>query len=365
MVSSSALSDIKDFNTTTNKINILIKTDIKNSFSYSGLASFYNGVTAYIVSNDGVQKLNNDDFYTITQEQSLAILGHYKVMILNNVNSDVSFRENKLFFELSKNSKQKFDINNIQTQTLLKSDLIKFSDPFQKLKYVHLWEPLRLLCIGIERIILWISSLHIFGWGVTIILFSFIFKIFILPIDIFIIRSQRKASYVQASLNTKLEYIKSNFFGEEAHKKFLAAHKEKGVTPFYNLKPLFLNIVFIPFFIAIFNVLGELDLISGHSFLWIKDLAYPDAMFQFDFNIPLLGNSINPLPILMTLMSISFVVFHENRIVSANELKKQKLNLYILAFGIFLLFYPFPSAIVLYWTCATLWQIIQQKFIHV
>ena len=87
MISSSALSDIKDFNTTTNKINILIKTDIKNSFSYSGLASFYNGVTAYIVSNDGVQKLNNDDFYTITQEQSLAILGHYKVMDSNNVNS--------------------------------------------------------------------------------------------------------------------------------------------------------------------------------------------------------------------------------------------------------------------------------------
>ena len=228
-----------------------------------------------------------------------------------------------------------------------------------------MWEPFRLLCIGIEGIFLWINSIHIFGWGLTIILFSLIFKIFILPINIFLIRSQRKVSYIQVSLAPRLEKIKSTFSGEEAHNKFMAAHKEIGVTPFYNLKPLFLTVIPIPFLIAIFNVLGELDLIAGNSFLWIKDLAYPDAMFQFDFNIPFLGNSINPLPIIMTLMTIFLAFFHQNRIVSEKELKKQKLNLYIIAFGIFLLFYPFPSAMVLYWTCATLWQIIQQRFIRI
>ena len=94
------------------------------------------------------------------------------------------------------------------------------------------------------------------------------------------------------------------YSGEEAHNKFLEAHKAKGVTPYYNLKPLLVALFPIPFFIAIFNVLGEIDLISGHSFLWIKDLAYPDSIFYIAIEIPLLGNSINLLPILMTILTI-------------------------------------------------------------
>ncbi len=365
MLSYSAFADVKNFKATPNKINNLINTDIKSSYSYLGLASFYNEVRAYIVSADGLQKLNDDHYFTIYEDQSLAIIGHHKVIIISDVNSDILFKENKLFFEASKNSNQEFNINNIRTQILLKYDLVNFSDSFQKLKYVHLWEPLRLLSIGIEAIFLWLNSIHVFGWGVTIILSSLIFKVFILPINIFLVSSQRKVSNIQASLEPKLENIKLNFSGEEAHKKFMQAHKEKGVTPFYNLRPLFLTIFPIPFLISIFNVLGELDQISGHSFLWIKDLAYPDAIFQFEFYIPLLGNSINPLPILMTLFTLFVAIFHQNHIVSVKELRRQKLNLYFITFGIFLLFYPFPSAMVLYWTFATLWQLIQQRFIRI
>lgn len=360
-----ASTEIKNFETSPNEINYLIKTDIKSSFSFSGLATFYNGVAAYIVSDDEVRKLNDKDFYKITKQQSLAIIGHYKVMIVDSINADVSFKNDKLAIEVYKNSDQKIDLNVLEAKILLKSDLIKYGDKFQKLKYAHLWEPLRLLSIGIEAIFLWLNSIHVFGWGVTIILSSLIFKIFILPINIFLVSSQRKVSNIQASLETKLENIKSNFSGEEAHNKFMQAHKEKGVTPFYNLRPLFLTIVPIPFLISIFNVLGELDLISGHSFLWIKDLAYPDAIFQFKFYIPLLGNSINPLPILMTLFTLFAAIFHKNHIVSVKELRRQKLNLYFITFGIFLLFYPFPSAMVLYWTFATLWQLVQQRFIRI
>ncbi len=362
------LADIKNIKIETKNINLLIDTEIKESFIYSGLAAYYNGMSAYILDDSGVEKIENGTFYEINPLQSLVVIGHYKVMIINNLNTSLSFKEKSIVWddesifikdqELNQN-------NELEVQILLKSDLIDISQKYSKLKYVHLWMPLQKLSFVVEIILLWLHSIHIFGWGITIILLSLIFKIFIFPVNILLIRSQRKVSYIQASLAPRLEEIKLNFSGEKAHNEFMAAHKEKGITPFYNLRPLILTIVPIPFLIAIFNVLGELDLISGHSFLWIEDLAYPDAIIQFNLQIPLLGNSINLLAILMTLMTIFAAFFHQNKIVNTKELKKQKLNLYFIAFGIFVLFYPFPSAMVLYWTFATLWQLIQQKFLRI
>lgn len=99
--------------------------------------------------------------------------------------------------------------------------------------------------------------------------------------------------------------------------------------------------------------------------MWISDLAFPDAVFDFGVHIPLLGNSINLLPILMTLLTVFAALLHQNKIVSAKELRKQKNNLYFMALGFLLLFYPFPSAMVLYWTFANIWQLIQQRFVRV
>lgn len=354
-----ARADIKTLELDSNNFNTFIEDKVREPFSYSGLASFYNGLTAYIINENGVKRLDDENFYALNPSQSLAIVGHYKILIVSNINADISFTDEKLILKGDAN-RQKF-----QAQILLKSDLTQLPQPFKKLKYTHLWEPFRLLCIGIEEALLWLHSLHSLGWGVTIILLSLLFKIFILPANVLLTRSQRKVSHIQARLAPELETIKVNFSGEEAHNKFMAAHKANGVTPFYNLKPLLLTLAPIPFWIAIFNVLGELNQIAGHSFMWITDLAYPDAIFDFGVHVPLLGTSINLLPILMTLLTIFAALLHQNKIVSAKELRRQKLNLYFMAFGFLLLFYPFPSAMVLYWTFANIWGLIQQRFIRV
>jgi YidC/Oxa1 family membrane protein insertase len=352
-------ADLKVLNVERNNINTLVENQVREQFSYSGLATFYNGLTAYIVDENSTKRLSGDNFYAFSSSQSLAIVGHYKILTVSNINATISFTDEKLIWKTSGNKEK------VQAHLFLKSDLTQQSIPFQKLKYAHLWEPFRMLCVGIEGILLWLHSLQSLGWGITIILFSLIFKIFILPANILLARSQRKVSRIHARLENELEAIKANYSGEEAHNRFMTAHKEQGVTPFYNLKPLLLTLVPIPFLIVIFNVLGESDLIAGHSFLWISDLAYPDAFFNFGIHIPLLGNSINLLPILMTLLTIFAALFHQNKIVSTKELRKQKLNLYFMAFGFLLLFYPFPSAMVLYWTFTNIWGLIQQRFIHV
>ena len=352
-------ADVRVLDVEKNNINTIIENQVREKFSYSGLATFYNGMTAYIINENGIERLSGDNFYDLTANQSLAVVGHFKILTVTNINATISFTDEKLIFKEDSNREK------IQAHLFLKSDLIQLPKLFQKLRYAHLWQPLRVLCIWIEEILLWFHSLHSMGWGVTIILFSLLFKIFILPVNILLTQSQRKVSQIKAHLATELEMIKKNYTGEEAHDKFIAAHKAQGVTPFYNLKPLFLTLAPIPFWIAIFNVLGESDLIAGHSFMWISDLSYPDAFFKLGLNIPLLGNSINLLPILMTLLTIFAAILHENKIVSKKELYKQKFNLYFMALGCMLLFYPFPAAMVLYWTLANLWSLIQQRFIHV
>lgn len=354
-----AQAEIRLVEVNSKNLNNFIEDNVREPFSYSGMASFYNGLTAFIMDKNGVKRLDDEGFYILNSNQSLAIVGHYKILITSNINAEISFTNEQLIFKEGGESQK------LKAQILYKSDLTQLPQPFQKLKYSHLWEPFRLLSIKIEEIILWLHSLHGLGWGMTIILLSLLFKVFILPANLLLTRSQRNVSHIQARLAPELEIIKANFSGEEAHNKFMAAHKAQGVTPFYNLKPLLLTLAPVPFLIAIFNVLGEFDKIAGHSFMWVSDLAYPDAVFDFGIYIPSLGNSINLLPILMALLWVFAALIHQNKIVSSKELRKQKVNLYFIALLFLLLFYPFPAAMVLYWTFANIWQLIQQRFIRI
>ena len=204
-------AEIKEIRTDQENINNIIIKNVKSPFLYSGLAAFYNGVTAYIVDDYHIEKLDNEHWYTITTGQSLAIVGQYNILLIKDVNTAVLLADNELSWKRNDGKHE------IQAQILLKSDLTQLPQYLQKLKYAHLWEPIRLLCIGIEEILLWLHSIHKFGWGITIILLSLLFKILMLPANILLTRSQRKVSYIQAHLGPKLMEINANFSGEEAH----------------------------------------------------------------------------------------------------------------------------------------------------
>ena len=327
LLSDIAPAQVHKYSIDYNSIVSLTEKSVRDSFSYSGIAAFYNSISAYILSKEGIESLD-EGIRTLVPGQSLAVVGHYKILVIDDPGMSVSFSNDKLLMHKIGAKNDDFDGSRVSVQLLLKSDLDQLPEPFYKLKYIHLWKPFRGLCLCIEAILLQINSIHSFGWGVSIILFSLLFKIFTFPVNIWITRAQRNVSHIQARLAPELEYIKANFSGEDAHHKFIAAHKQQGVTPFYKIKPLLLIFAMVPFWIAIFNALGEMDHIAGHAFLWIQDLAYPDAIYNLGIRIPLLGNSINLLPILMTILNIFAALLHQNRIISSKDLRKQKLNLY-------------------------------------
>jgi len=103
------------FESSIENINLLINSEIKEKFSYNGLASYYNGLTAYIVDNLDINRIESDTLYKITPQQSLVIIGHYKVMIVKNLNTSLSFDQNIIWNQINNTMNE----NELKIQILL------------------------------------------------------------------------------------------------------------------------------------------------------------------------------------------------------------------------------------------------------
>ena len=145
----------------------------------------------------------------------------------------------------------------------------------------------------------------------------------------------------------------------------MAVFKSHGVTPFYSLRPLLVSLIQIPILLAIFNALGEMPQLAGASFLWIDDLAYPDSITRIGTPIPWIGEEISLMPWVMTIVTLLSALLFRNRYSSPMELKKQRRKLYLMAATFLVLFYPFPAAMVMFWTVTNLLQAAQQQVIKI
>lgn len=231
------------------------------------------------------------------------------------------------------------------------------------LRYTHLWGWLRALSLLLEDILTGVQKLTKLGWGLSIILLCVLIKIALVPVSIFVAKQQRRVGKIQSALEQPLREIKANYDGQEAHERIMAAHKELGVSPFYTLRPMLGMFIQVPILVAVFNMLGELPQLSQQIFLWISDLAYPDAITHIPGSgsgVPLFGTTLNLLPILMTVVTIASAIIYRDHVAPAAETRKQKRNLYFMAIAFFVLFYPFPASMVLYWATANVLQVGQQ-----
>lgn len=231
------------------------------------------------------------------------------------------------------------------------------------LRYTHLWGWLRALSLLLEDVLTGIQSITKFSWGLSVILLCVLIKVALIPVSIFVARQQRRVGSIQSALEPPLREIRASYDGQEAHERIMAAHKDLGVSPFYTLRPMLGMFIQVPVLVAVFNMLGELPHLAGEAFWWMSDLAYPDAVLQFmgpGKAVPLFGNTLNLLPILMTVVTIVSAIIYRDHVAPATQTRKQKRNLYLMAIAFFVLFYPFPASMVLYWATANVLQVVQQ-----
>ncbi len=195
------------------------------------------------------------------------------------------------------------------------------------------------------------------NYGVAIIMLTLSVKALLFPFT----RKSQMSLYRMQQLQPHLEQLK------EKHKKDkqkmaqeqMELFKKHGVNPMSGCLPLLLQ---MPIFYALFRTLQlSFEMRQAPFILWINDLSQPDRMYVMSFSLPFLGNSINVLPIIMTLASVFQMRMMPKPADPRAEQQQQLMRIMPILFAFIL--YHMPSGLVLYWTVSTILSIGEQLLI--
>ena len=156
-----------------------------------------------------------------------------------------------------------------------------------------------LFIFPIEQILelCFVFFLHIFynDPAPSVLGFSFAVSILTLPLYIMCEKQQRSELDIQKQMMPEVDNIKAVFSGDERFMRLAVYYRQNGYHPLYSLRSSIPLIIQIPFFIAAYHFLSNMEIINGVSFGPIADLGKPDSLLTIK------TISINILPIVMTL----------------------------------------------------------------
>ncbi|WP_339071128.1 membrane protein insertase YidC [Pseudomonas idahonensis] len=228
--------------------------------------------------------------------------------------------------------------------------------------FAGLWEWMRALILGIMFVLGFIHQAA-GSWGLSIILLAVLVRLVMYPIAKNAMAAQKKFAAIQERLQPELQEIRRNYKGGEQSERILELYEAHKVSPLAGLKPLLIVLIQIPIFVALYHLLGQVFELRNEPFLWMKTLAQPDQLFSFDIDIPFFGKYFNLLPVLMALSTLLSIKFSSASSTNATEAFRQRFFLWLMALVFFLLFYSFPSGMVMYWTMANILQFIHQRLV--
>ena len=230
---------------------------------------------------------------------------------------------------------------------------------FSSLLFSKLWQWMRSLSFALLWLLKFIHAL-IPSWGGAIIILAVCVRVLMYPLAQRSLKSQQAFMAVQKAMQPSLLEIKKNYKGGEQSERILQLYEQHGVSPLAGLKPLLMVLVQLPIFVALFNVLGQVFELRDASFLWIATLAEPDRLFALGFDIPVLGGYFNLLPVLMAVSTLAAIGLSSPPAKEGGGKRRRTWMLVLMAFVFFVLFYPFPAGMVLYWTMANVLHMMQQ-----
>jgi membrane protein insertase Oxa1/YidC/SpoIIIJ len=184
----------------------------------------------------------------------------------------------------------------------------------------------------------------VFGVSITVSFLS-------LPLYIIAERWQNIERNIIKRLKPGVNKIKTVFSGDEQFMVLSTFYRQNHYYPFYSLRSSIGLIVQIPFFIAAYLFLSNLEALRGVSFLSIKDISAPDSLLHIG-NIP-----INILPIAMTLINCA-----AGTVYTKNLSVRDKIQVYGMAAVFLILLYNSPAALVLYWTLNNIFSLVKNIF---
>lgn len=201
---------------------------------------------------------------------------------------------------------------------------------------------LKFLKLGILKFFIWLYGI-IPNYGIVIIIFSVLTKILFYPFSRKSYRSMREMSKIQPKMNEIKEKYKDN--PKKQQEEMMALYKEHGVSPFSGCLPLLPQ---MPVFFALFRVLRSTIELRSAQFIpyWIPDLSQPDK-----FHL---------LPIMMGIAMFLQQKISPTSSAGGSAAGQQKMLSYFMPIFLTVIFFNFPSGLVLYWFTNNLMTIAQQ-----
>ncbi|MCZ6784612.1 MAG: membrane protein insertase YidC, partial [Proteobacteria bacterium] len=175
------------------------------------------------------------------------------------------------------------------------------------------------------------------NYGVAIIILTILVRVVTMPI----MGRQMKSMEKMRALQPKLKELQEKH-GDDKQKKseeMMALYKKEGVNPLGGCLPMLLQ---FPVFIGLFYALqSSIDLRQADFMLWITDLSAPEALFT----IPGLDIPFRVLPVVMG----ASMVLQQKFTPTTVDPAQARMMMTIMPVMFTVLFYQFPSGLVLYW----------------
>ncbi|WP_461831204.1 membrane protein insertase YidC [Aquifex sp.] len=199
------------------------------------------------------------------------------------------------------------------------------------------WGSLKIIVKPLFKFLYWIYE-HTGSWVLSIIVLTFIVRLFLFPLGYKSTVSMMKLQ----ELAPKIEKIKQKYKDDpvKMQEEMMKLYAETGFNPMSGCLPILLQ---IPIFFALYKVLIITVDLKVSSFLWIPSLAEKDPYYI--------------LPILMG----ATMILQQKLTPSPDP--KQAMVGYITAVAFTLLFINFPAGLVLYWTLNNILNIAQNYLI--
>ena len=209
----------------------------------------------------------------------------------------------------------------------------------------------------IAKGVLWaLKSMNVYipNYGIVLIVFSVLVKALVYPLTKKSYQSTQAMQAIQPEITILKEKYKKN--PTKLNQETMGLYKKKGVNPLGSCLPMMLQ---MPLLFALFTVFRSTIELRGEPFVfWIKDLSAPDVIFYLPFKIPIYGDYVCALPILM---AVSMYLQQKLMSPGGAQQEQQKIMQYFMMVFFFLLFNSFPSGLNLYYTLFNVLSIAQQK----
>lgn len=191
------------------------------------------------------------------------------------------------------------------------------------------------------------------NYGLTIIIFTILFKLVLLPFNIKQTNSTREMQALQPKIKSLQKKYKNN--PEQLNREMTNLYKVYNVNPMSGCLPLLLQ---MPIMFALFEILRNPDkwiFLNGdmanvvQKFLWIPSLGQPDPLYI----LPI-------LTVLATFLTQKLTMVAQEGTMDESTAGTQKTMLYMMPIIIGVTAIRFPAGVALYWVVQNIFTMVQQ-----